>query len=827
MGVINGTPVNASNTNAAFLNKNQADQMTFPLSLTSTLAISKRDESSAATINALATSTALVRITGTVATLNGAVAPTTYTDGSLLIVSNASANTITINHESGSATAANRFALPGSTLLTLTAGQAVQFYYDTTAARWRAAAGSGAGGGGASAWATSYAYQAGNSVTYSGNLFLALTNHTSGSTFEADFALGYWRIINRPVLAKNYFDVGSNFESNTVSGWQLFTTTLTGVIPTGSLTLGTAASISIAATSTSPLSGTYSLAVGNTASTNITAGQGIISQVYALDQVDQAKVLATRFAYKAAANLSTALMNFSGTSSNTWAVYIYDVTNSAWIQPAGVYNLVQSSGVGIQTGTWQTPSNMSQFRIALVCVNSTTGTTPAANAYQMIFDEFYVGPQAQASGPFVGDWQDFPSVAAGTLLTATTSNPTYGTVQHNKAQWRRVGSDMEIRWDFRQSTAGTGGSGTYLFNLPAGYQMDSSKVTISATNDDSKSVGVFDYKDGTTIGTGYLVAHTSIAMRWVMQFNNAGTSYGTGTINSTFGQLTNALVEYSIKARVPILGWSSNSVQSSDTDTRVVAARYYQASNTTQGANFLDWPTKDFDTHSAATTGSNVWKYTVPVAGTYRVTVEFSGVANSNIYLYKNGSQVTAGRLIYTQSTGNGNGSQTVFCVAGDYLQVSSGGANLYNGAICIERISGPATIAASEQVAAAYWASANGTANTTTPINFDSKEFDTHGAVTTGASWKFTAPRSDIYTFGFVANQSAGATIYWHVYKNGTIYKLLNYATAPPGFNFSCSTQVYLNAGEYIDIRSSASAPYSGGALSSNSGSNFWIRTR
>jgi hypothetical protein len=817
MGVVNGTPVNATNTNAAFLNKNQADQMTFPASFTSNLSLSKRDESSAATLNALTTTTSIVRITGTVTTINGAVAPTTYVDGQLLIISNASGSSVTINHESGSATAANRFTLPNAVLLTVGSGSAASFYYDTTASRWRPSAGSGSGGG-ATGWISSYPYQVGNIATYTNNGYICVVANTSGATFEADYALGYWVPINSPAVGKNYMAVGSNFESNTLGGWQLVTTSLTNLIPTGAPTIGSAASLSIGVTGTNPLSGLYSLTLGNIASTNIAAGQGIISQAFAISPVDQAKVLTSRFAYSAVANLSTALMNFSGTSSNTWAVYLYDVTNAAWIQPAGVYGMTQSSGVGIEAATWQTPSNMTQFRLAILCVNATTGTTPAANAYQLYFDEFFTGSQAITQGSPITDWQDFPSVAAGTLITGTTTSPTYGTVAYNRAQWRRVGSDMEVRWDFRQTTAGTAGSGTYLFNLPPGFSIDTNKVSPSSTNDDSKSLGTFDYYDvgATAIGIGYASAYSSTQLRFTMQAQAASGSLG--TISSSYGQLSNTSISYALKARIPILGWSSNVQSSADTETRVVDLTINPTSSITPTGtisssfascttiNFNTTPSKD--SHGAYSGGV----YTVPVSGDYWCSVKFetqgTGGTFWEICFVVNGVQIADGASKPTANNQYISGGVVLQNLkAGDLLTIrlrtdctSPVFTTSIVHALSLFRLSGPSVIASTESLSARYDIPIGTSASSTTPWNASTKIWDTHGAVTTGASWKFTAPISGVFQIEAWAF-SAATSYVAYVYKNGVqdtySYSTLTTTAGSPGV-----VLMRLVAGDYIDVR-------------------------
>ena len=126
--------------------------------------------------------------------------------------------------------------------------------------------------------------------------------------------------------------------------------------------------------------------------------------------------------------------------------------------------------------------------------------------------------------PIMSAWQDFPSTAAGTLITGTGSNPTFGTVQTNKAQWRRVGTNMEIRWDYRQSTAGTAGTGLMLLNLPSGYSIDTTKAKITVTGTsttydmDSGSIGTWHYNDnggaGGFTGTGPVHVYSATQLRF-------------------------------------------------------------------------------------------------------------------------------------------------------------------------------------------------------------------------------------------------------------------------------------------------------------------------
>ena len=283
-------------------------------------------------------------------------------------------------------------------------------------------------------WTTGVSYSVGDMVSYGSGIYYCLTANTGGSTFEADLALGYWTQKSVPILQTNYCQVGSDFESNTVQGWQLFNIAgyTAGTVPSVAPTIGSASSMTVAVTSSNPLSGKYSLQVSNTASTNFAAGHGIISQIFTLNNCDKAKVLSFCLNYEA--TLGATYQNYSGSSSNTWALYIYDVTNSSWIQPAGVYNFVQSSGIGESNGTWQTGSTQTQFRIALLCINPTTGTSPTVATIKTTFDNFFCGPQAISVGTVMDDWKSYTPTFTG-----------FGTVTNVNFQSRRVGDSLEIR----------------------------------------------------------------------------------------------------------------------------------------------------------------------------------------------------------------------------------------------------------------------------------------------------------------------------------------------------------------------------------------------
>jgi hypothetical protein len=598
-----------------------------------------------------------------------------------------------------------------------------------------------------------------------------------------------------------------DFETGDTTGWGKFNTTLTGVIPTGSISSGAGSITTFQATSTTPLAATYSLSVGG----SISAGQGFISDAFTIDLEDQAKVLTFSFAYQAVSGT----MNFSGTSSNTWAVYIYDATVGTWIQPAGVYNLVQSSGAGLATGTFQTTSSSTSYRIAVICINATGG------AVSMRFDDFFVGPQISVTAPAVSDWQDAGTTTYTTPSTKTSTGRFDGTWVTNTSysgKFRRVGDSLQVQVYITLTGAPT--TSPLRINIPSGLSIDTTKIAnttampIFGTGETAKSGTYYAlrvlYFNSTTVELTYQSALNAVESG-VAQ--NAPVTYASGdTVMATF--------------QVPIAGWSSNTVASADTDTRVVAAI---ASHSIQSiANNSDVQLTGFtvttDTHGAFSSN----QYNIPVSGVYSIS-QYGFFANNGTGTRRLSYRIDGGAWVYIDERfGNASinmyvGNTVLLTLnAGQNIQFgvfqNSGGALNYTGVrFSINRLSGPAVVQASETVAASYYASASGTSTTTSPINFDTKEYDTHNAVTASppgsGAWRYTAPVSGTYLVTIYVNASAGTASYFNIYKNSTTtnYKTIGYAaTATIG---NGSTSLKLNAGDFIGIYTSASYPYLGNA--------------
>jgi hypothetical protein len=146
-----------------------------------------------------------------------------------------------------------------------------------------------------------------------------------------------------------------------------------------------------------------------------------------------------------------------------------------------------------------------------------------------------------------------------------------------------------------------------------------------------------------------------------------------------------------------------------------------------------------------------------------------------------------------------------------------------------IHRISGPAQVAASEDVYAEYRHTTGQTVNTTaTTVDYNLKIQDSHNAVTTGASWVFTAPRTGTYLVeaGFqVAVQASGQQTSMSLIIDGIVNRVIETHRNNAGSNddqiSTGSASIRLNQGQTVAI----GAAYGPGSGTLSVAGNFnWI---
>jgi hypothetical protein len=267
-----------------------------------------------------------------------------------------------------------------------------------------------------------------------------------------------------------------------------------------------------------------------------------------------------------------------------------------------------------------------------------------------------LGQQASIEGeilvPVVTEWVD-----AGVLsITATTSNPTKGTTAVDKMWWRRVGDSMEVRFEYRQTVAGSAGSGDYLFGIPAGYQIDTNKITFYNTVEGTGAwttnniVGNASVSNSTTNAEGSVLAYDSTKVRIANVFET-----GQGVVGSAHFQLSSTPIHYAASFKVPILNWDVSEaqtipltqaalVQESDSmiqlNTRGSGAAGYGSTNTAiaRFTNVQASIGSDITYSDSATLGAS---FTINTDGIYHIS--YTGVADgiSNTGISKNSTQLT------------------------------------------------------------------------------------------------------------------------------------------------------------------------------------------
>ncbi len=539
---------------------------------------------------------------------------------------------------------------------------------------------------------------------------------------------------------KNYITF-NNFENNATTGWSLGTVgTLTNNIPTGSPTFGSGASgnLSIATVSSGQLAGAYSLSYVSSAAT--TSGNMLATQAYTIDAEDQAKVLTFKFYYSAFSGAANC--NFSGTSSNSFGIAIYDVTNSSWLTSTANFGMTQGSAIGYVTGTCQTNATTASLRFVIYNANATAG------AATMYFDDFFLGPQTAPLGAVATDFTSF------TPTGAWSANTTY------TGWWKRSGDSLSMI--VKVALAGAPTSASLTITLPNGYTIDTTKLPATPTNQVLGQLigqgaahtfsGVVLYSSTTAVGAFYTLDGNTASIM----------SYAAVTQAAPY-TFANADFIYLYINDIPISGWSSNVQMSSDTDTRVIAARMTGATATITGSySDITWTTVVNDTSASM----GAISYTVPVTGYYDIVGAIDVGATSlsaagGFFVGLNtGSVILENKFIFdlnvpeNESLDFNYGSVLLNAGSTFKLQVKTTGtvgtpvinSSATTNFLSISRKSGPAVIASTESVGmSAQNTSALSLTNTTlTTFTGWTKVYDSHNAFNTGGI--YTVPVSGKY---------------------------------------------------------------------------------
>jgi hypothetical protein len=505
-------------------------------------------------------------------------------------------------------------------------------------------------------------------------------------------------------------------------------------------------------------------------------GEGV-AYSFTIDNADIAKPLSVTFDYE--------LLSGTYTTGDLTVYLIADPSGTpVIIQPAGYQ--IQSATASTKMrhiATFQTQASGTSYRLVVQVA------TVSASAYTFALDTIAVGPEYASYGCPVTDWQSYTPT-----VTGSTSNPTVTA----SGKWRRVGDSAEIL----MKVSGTAnGSGYYTFSLPSGMSIDTTKVDLTTTITDSAG-GTNNF--GTLLGSysGYVrggvfytlggvfssLLSTSIILVRPQHNVNTDLSFERANVEGSADSPFTGGFTYDAQLKVPITGWSSNVVMSSDAATNVVALYASGATNNISASSVvtvLQIGSAAIDTNGGWTSGSSA-NYTITVPGTYSITIACSLVSTIT-GLFRVGYGLNSSSVM-TEISATTNPTQYSYSLgtillklnAGDKIyplatQNTAGAVGISSAYIKIERLSGPAQIAATDTVAAAYTnsTSTTGTNNAFNVVKYSTKVYDTTNGYDTSTG-SYTVPVSGKYRItGSINAQitplTVGNTLYCVVMKNST----------------------------------------------------------
>lgn len=580
--------------------------------------------------------------------------------------------------------------------------------------------------------------------------------NTDSSAFEG--YTGSWGSIGGSSGGQNYFS-NPDLEAG-VSGFNTFAD---GAVTVPGDMDGAGATISISQEETDFIRGAASLLITKSGDCQ---GDGVVTDTITLDPADRGNLLSYSFEYW------TDDSDFDPAFITVWA---YDITNSAFM--AVTPNTLSGGPNSFHkfSGVFQVPADTETMRLGIFLPDS------EATDWTLVLDNFYCGPQLAASrGVPVTDWVAYTPGSSWTTNTTPTGF------------YRRVGDTLEVR--FQLALGGAPDAAALTIDIPSGLTIDTAKIYGSTSWGPLGQVVAQDATDVPFYGPISYADTNSVYALYV--HNNDGA--GRATYIAAVNQATTVPCSFTsgdyVRGHfsVPIVGWGSNCVMSSDSDAgRVVAARYTCANADALAHDTtakLCFDTKSFDTHSATSFtdfATADWAYTAPVSGYYKVSAAVrveswtASAANYVIFsLYKNNAQYSVLQW-FTKEANQADssigyqGTDTVYLDAGDYIDIrfyqnntTSDSAALVSNAnynyVTIERISGPSTIMASETVACEYSKTAgnHGTSGSDETIGGWTLVKDTHNAMNT-TSGIYTCPVAGWYQINmYLGWDSADASL-------------------------------------------------------------------
>jgi hypothetical protein len=490
--------------------------------------------------------------------------------------------------------------------------------------------------------------------------------------------------------------------------------------------------------------------------------------------------------------------------SNDVGVYLYDVDNAALI-PLSAVNLDASL------------NGISKF-FATGWLNTTSGNyrliwhvqTTNAAAYDIKIDDIQVKPLEVPTGAIVSDWVKYTATSQG-----------LGTLAAQSVWARRNGGSLEMRGRVTIGTPTAAEARLYFPSL--GVVASADIVTLEYAGDmahDDASATSDRHCMLIEPSVNYLTFGEQSATYTLLEKRLGNQSFGAGDV-------------FSFAASVPIDGWGSNVSMSGAAEDEYLynSQASINTNDTTSFANGMNGAA--ILAHTAATyldvqvsrqlqpNEKYVLEFRSVVDGSWndinilevpslfcRIGSSFRpGGADPSLHMRRGISlaKVAANKIrVYFMASLIGATNYTASASYADrtWANIIAAADGFDRWRVRIDR--GHSQSEIPPLVFAKYYKPAADAITVDQPINFSTVKEDTHGCVTTGAAWKFTAKYPGVYTVKAVLRNDA-ASITHSIYKGGVL--LENLAAFGAAAYVPVSTDVRLLAGEYIDLRSSDSS--------------------
>lgn len=450
-----------------------------------------------------------------------------------------------------------------------------------------------------------------------------------------------------------------------------------------------------------------------------------------------------------------------------------------------------------------------------------------ATAVTLWLADASVGPKAQAGGAAVG-----PTITYPLTIGATTTPPTKGTVAEDVATWARHGDKMLWSYRLRMTSAGTNGSGNYLFPLPTGYNVDLVRHPVGSAVGVCKLSSVTDEVSQYT-ALGLVVVHSGTQLKFLCT-NPIATQQKLDDVGSGgFGLGLSATMSYAAQAEFTVSGWSSNVNLTTD------FTEY--AFNTQATINTNDTTSFGYGSGGAAILANTVAVYhdiqfTRPIQPTDKIEVEVRSKADG-VWVPFVGAVVESLGTILTP------GLITVTSGGTEYAYIAGMGVSRLSSAKLRVRFGAIAGVSRADR---GWSAGASGTADTTwaqvasaadgfdrwrvrkvsngnmaeqppavfadatlstapavakdVAIPFNVANSDTHGGLTVGTGARYTCKVPGLYSVKCFMYQAGVANALVHLWKNGVKYRVMLDTTSYTG-DYG-DVDLRLATGDYVDVR-------------------------